>query len=68
LTVPKGANAGSTLRLKGRGLPDSRTGLRGDLLARVQIVLPEERDLDLERFAEAWRRERPYTPKRKGRG
>jgi DnaJ-class molecular chaperone len=68
LTVPKGSNAGSTLRLKGRGLPDPRTGLRGDLLARIQLVLPEDRDLDLERFADAWRRERPYTPRRKGRG
>jgi DnaJ-class molecular chaperone len=66
LTVPKGSNGGSTLRLKGRGLPDPRTGARGDLLARLQIMLPETPDPELERFAEQWRAERPYTPRRRG--
>jgi len=66
LTVPRGSNAGSTLRLKGRGLPDPKTGVRGDLLARLQIVLPETPDPDLEAYAETWRRDRPYAPRRKG--
>ncbi len=64
LTVPKGSNAGSTLRLKGRGLPGAR-GARGDLLARLQIVLPETGDPALEQFAETWRKERPYMPRRR---
>ena len=38
----------------------------GDLLARLQIHLPEVPDPDLETFAEAWRANRPYTPRRKG--
>lgn len=66
LTVPKGSNSGSTLRLKGRGLVDAKTGVRGDLLARVQVTLPEAPDPELERFVEKWRKERPYTPRRKG--
>ena len=65
LTVPKGSNSGSTLRLKGRGLPDAK-GARGDLLARIQVTLPETPDAELERFAETWRQDRPYTPRRKG--
>ncbi len=65
LTVPKGSNSGQSLRLKGRGLPDPRTGRRGDLLARIQIMLPEKPDPDLERYAEAWRISRPYAPRRK---
>jgi DnaJ-class molecular chaperone len=65
LTVPKGANSGQTLRLKGRGLGDTGSGKRGDLLARLMVTLPEGPDPELERFAEAWRTERPYTPKRK---
>lgn len=64
LTVPKGANSGQSLRLKGRGLSDSR-GKRGDLLARIVLMLPEKPDADLEAFAERWRKERPYTPKKK---
>ncbi len=64
LTVPKGSNSGQTLRLKGRGMPDAK-GKRGDLLARLIVTLPEGSDPALERFAEEWRRDRPYTPKRK---
>lgn len=64
LTIPKGANSGQALRLKGRGLSDSR-GKRGDLLARIVLMLPEKMDGDLEGFAERWRKERPYTPKKK---
>ncbi len=65
LTVPKGSNSGSTLRLKGRGLTTA-AGARGDLLARLQIMLPETPDEALEKFAEKWRKDRPYAPKRKG--
>ncbi len=64
LTVPKGANSGQSLRLKGRGGSDSR-GKRGDLLARIVLMLPEKPDAELEAFAERWRKERPYTPKKK---
>ena len=66
LTIPKHSNSGGTLRLKGRGLPDGRTGKRGDLLARILVTLPEGSDPDLESFAETWRKSRPYTPKRRG--
>ena len=66
LTVPTGANGGQTLRLKGRGLPTGRANTRGDLLAKIQIVLPEAPDAQLQAFAETWRAERPYTPRRKG--
>lgn len=64
LTVPKGANSGQALRLKGKGLSDGR-GKRGDLLARIVLMLPEKADRELESFAERWRKERPYTPKKK---
>lgn len=64
LTVPKGANSGHTLRLKGRGAPDAG-GRRGDLLARLQVALPDPPGAELEAFAETLRREKPYTPRRK---
>jgi len=62
LSVPKGSNSGSTLRLKKRGLADAH-GHRGDLLARLVVTLPEPPDEALESFAETWRAERPYTPR-----
>ena len=64
LTVPKGSNTGAKLRLKGRGLVDAQ-GRRGDLFARLVVVLPDKPDPELEAFAEAWRRNRPYTPRRR---
>ncbi len=63
LTIPKGANTGTRLRLKGRGLSDAK-GVRGDLFARLVVTLPDKPDAALEAFAEAWKRERPYSPKR----
>ena len=64
LSVPKGSNSGSVLRLKGRGVGGAQ-GRRGDLLARLVVTLPDTVDGELERFAEAWRSERPYAPRRR---
>jgi DnaJ-class molecular chaperone len=64
LTVPRGSNSGAQLRLKGRGFINAK-GQRGDLLARLVVTLPETPDPQLEKFADAWRRERPYSPKRR---
>ena len=64
LTVPRHANAGSQLRLKGRGAFDPATGRRGNLIAHLVLTLPETPDAELDRFAETWRKERPYAPER----
>lgn len=44
LRVPKGAQSGMRLRLRGKGLPDLHGGARGDLYAVVQVVLPPPTD------------------------
>ncbi|MCA3720608.1 J domain-containing protein [Phenylobacterium sp.] len=64
LTIPRGASSGQSLRLKGKGLADGRGG-RGDLIARVQLMLPDAPDPQLEAFAARWREERPYVPRRR---
>jgi len=64
LTIPKGANTGTRLRLKGRGLTDAQ-GRRGDLFARLVVTLPDKPDAELEKLAETWKRERPYVLKRR---
>jgi DnaJ-class molecular chaperone len=66
LTVAKHSNSGATLRLRGRGAVNAETGKRGDLFARLMVSLPEPPGAELERIAEIWRKDRPYTPKRKG--
>lgn len=64
VTVPKGSNTGARLRLKGRGLADAKGG-RGDLFARLVVVLPDAPDPALEAFAEEQKTKRPYSPKRR---
>lgn len=66
LSVPKGANSGAKMRLRGRGAIDPRTGARGDLYARLVVTLPEGADAELDAFTERWRAERPYAPRRRG--
>ena len=41
LRVPPGAQSGTKLRLRGKGMPDLRGGERGDLYAVIEVVLPE---------------------------
>ena len=64
LTLPKGSNSGKVLRLKGRGAANGGAG-RGDLLVHLEVTLPDPPDAELEAFAERWRRERAYVPRRR---
>lgn len=56
LTVPAAADAGKSLRLKGKGLPNAAGG-RGDLFVTLRIVLPDPMDPELEALVRRWRQE-----------
>ena len=53
MSVPKGSNTGTTLRLKGKGAP-RRGGGNGDQFVRLKVVLPKSPDPDLEAFVSSW--------------
>lgn len=59
MTIPAGSNSGKVLRLKGRGA--YAAGKRGDLLARLMIVLPDD-DAALTKLAQKARDEGPIRP------
>ena len=59
LSVPKGSNTGTTLRLKGKGVAG-----KGDQYVTLKIVLPEPPDPELESFVRDWSGKHPYTPRR----
>jgi molecular chaperone DnaJ len=40
--VPEGAQTGTTLRLRGKGMPDVNGRGRGDLFATVQVQTPRK--------------------------
>lgn len=54
MNVPKGANTGNTLRLKGKGVPRGKSGARGDQYVTLKVVLPDPADEALTRFVEGW--------------
>jgi DnaJ-class molecular chaperone len=41
VTIPSGTSSGRKLRLRGKGVPDRKTGTRGDLYVVAKIVVPE---------------------------
>jgi DnaJ-class molecular chaperone len=65
MTVPKWSNAGTVLRLRGRGI--KRSGSAGDQLVTLKIVLPDQEDEDLERFVADWAPKQTQDPRAKMR-
>ena len=63
MTVPKGANTGTMLRLRGRGVVDQKSGQRGDQYVRLQVALPRTQDAELEEFARRWAKDHAYDPR-----
>jgi DnaJ-class molecular chaperone len=64
VTVPKGANTGTVLRLKGRGAPRPDGG-RGDEYVTLKVVLPEKPDPELQKFVAQWQAANAYNPREK---
>ena len=52
LTVPKGSNTGTILRLKGKGV--ARRGGYGDELVKLKVILPSPPNAELEAFVSTW--------------
>lgn len=64
MTVPKNSNTGDTLRLKGRGVLDSKSKQKGDQYVRLEVVLPDEPDAELEAFLKDWQAGRDHDPRK----
>jgi DnaJ-class molecular chaperone len=63
MTVPKGSNTGTVLRLRGKGVL-RRDGSHGDELVRLKVMLPEQPDPELEAFAAKWEGGKAHDPRR----
>jgi DnaJ-class molecular chaperone len=63
LTVPKGANTGTVLRLKGKGVAKAQGG-HGDQYVTLKVVLPDKPDPELEEFIARWSKAQAYDPRR----
>lgn len=65
MTVPKGSNTGTTLRLKGKGAPH-RGGGSGDQFVKLKVVLPRPPDPELEDFVSKWDKGKAFNPREDG--
>ncbi len=63
MTIPKGSNTGTTLRLKGKGVLDRRSKRRGDQYVKLKVVLPDRADPELREFLARWAPDHPYDPR-----
>jgi DnaJ-class molecular chaperone len=65
LTVPKGTSSGTVFRLRGKGARSTTTGVSGDQLVSVKIMLPDTIDEQLSYFMSEWRQKHAYDPRKK---
>jgi DnaJ-class molecular chaperone len=63
MTIPKGSNTGTTLRLKGKGMPAQDGQPAGDQYVRLKVVLPREVAVDLAEAIARWEKAHPYDPR-----
>jgi DnaJ-class molecular chaperone len=63
VSIPPGANSGTTLRLKGKGA--GKEGARGDQLVTLKIMLPDRADDELADFLKKWESRHPYDVRKK---
>lgn len=63
--VPKGANTGTMLRLRGKGVPPYSQHHAGDFYVRLKIALPDPPDLGLTEIIEKWAKKHTYNPREK---
>ena len=62
MTVPKGANTGTVLRLKGQGVARAN-GTQGDLFITLRVILPTAPDTALENFITQWQPKTEQNPR-----
>ena len=62
MTVPKGANTGTVLRLRGKGAQRSDK-THGDEYVTLKIVLPQQLDPEIEEFARRWQAGQSQNPR-----
>jgi DnaJ-class molecular chaperone len=64
VTVPKGSNTGTTLRLRERGIRNRKTGQRGHQLITLKVLLPTAEEPDLVAFLEKWQPKTQQDPRK----
>lgn len=64
VTVPKGSNSGTTLRLREKGIRSRKTKQRGHQFVTLKVVLPSGEEPDLVAFLKAWQPKSEQNPRK----
>jgi DnaJ-class molecular chaperone len=64
VTVPKGSNTGTTLRLRDRGIRNRKSGQRGHQMINLKVVLPAAEEPELVAFLETWQPKSQQDPRK----
>jgi len=64
VTVPKGSNTGTTLRLRDRGIRDRKSGQNGHQLITLKVVLPTGDEPELVAFLNTWQPKAQQDPRK----
>src|SRR4030088_3424937 len=62
--IPPGTNCGSTLRLREKGVPNSRTGRGGDQYAEIQVIVPKPTDERVRKLMKELEAVEPADPRK----
>jgi DnaJ-class molecular chaperone len=62
MTIPKGSDTGTRLRLRGKGI--QRKGHHGDEYVTLKVVIGASGDSELAEFVEGWATKHPADPRR----
>ncbi|HUC18478.1 MAG TPA: DnaJ C-terminal domain-containing protein [Acetobacteraceae bacterium] len=65
MTIPKGSNSGSILRIRGKGVA-RKDGSRGDEYVTLSVRLPKTPDPELEKFVAGWEAGKRDNPREGG--
>lgn len=63
LSIPAGTSSGAKLRLRGKGVPDPKTQVRGDQFAVVKIVVPKGVDDASRELIDQFAQRNPQQPR-----
>jgi DnaJ-class molecular chaperone len=61
MTIPKGSDTGTVLRLRGKGI--QRRGRPGDQYVALKVVIGDGKDPELAEFVEKWASRHPFDPR-----
>src|ERR1043166_7213329 len=66
ITIPKGSDTGTQLRLRGKGIRRKRRGAEtaGDQYVTLKVVIGDSGDAELAQFLEEWAKKHPSDPRR----